>query len=59
MNIGQEDFGEWLTIRQIRQLFPTKIFHIRYQKVTNSILHALFFPCVGGELVTIMQLNNE
>ena len=28
VNIGKENFGEWLTIHQICQFFPAKIFSV-------------------------------
>ena len=40
VNIGKENFGEWLMIHQIRQFSPTKISHAQYMYIliaTRSI----------------------
>ena len=50
MNIGEENFGEWLTIRQISQFFPYQNFPI--YSMTHNTVTTIHGKYLVGKILT-------
>ena len=65
-NIGEENFGEYLTIRQICQFFPYQIFPVYSMHLINRLLikyheqasHESDFVCCMWAILCVLHMNH-